>query len=286
MNKLFVLIAVLVLLTGTAFAANLNDLQTAELVADTTGRYAISDSSVAFRIWHTDASLSAQVGISYNTAANALIIFYESNAPITDGSSRNMGTDGGGRIFTGVASGDTIGEIVDLINNDSNSDWHAAVGPDAWKSMPSNYLLQAGTASAGTSKINPTYVYVNQTGVNMVTCGIEAQDNTVNRIKSITHGVAGTGSLRVQVYDGNSIIYRKQITRTAYNSGSATTPSSVGASPDTINFAALTAGKGLAGKKGNSLVVAVSGDTTVPATTGASKIDESVVTITYDQVVK
>lgn len=282
MNRIFVIIAVLVLCAGTAFAGNLNDLQTADLAANATARSRVSDSSVLIKIWNTNANTNPARVIVTNNTTLALI-----EAGTQMGTDTRFGTsfgymDSGSYtgIITSATTADTIGEVVDIINSDTSGYWKAAVGPDAYRAMSSKYLYPDGDteSTAGSNEDQAAIISGDSSGSSSLTCGIAAKANTVNRIKSITHRLAESGNLQIAIYDGDTKIYRKDISRAVYNSASSTDPS-----PSTVNFAAVTNGRGLASSKGNSLVVSAS-----TGTLGNTqyKLSDCNITIVYDQVVQ
>ena len=269
MKRLLLVFAVLALFNGTAFAGNLTDLQTAELAADAKGRSALSDNSVILKLWYVgDATDGQTAGVSSNTI---LMLYDESSSTSID---------------TLSPSYNTIGEVVDYINA-SVTDWRAAIGNDAYRDMTSSYLLgQDITAAPYTSNL-AIEILLDCSSANFITCGISGLDNTLNRMKSITHRVAGTGSITARIFTGSAItgdtvIWRKDIGAAAYNTDSTGVE---GQSPDTVNFAIITNGKGVSGNRGQPLVCRID-RTTINATNTAAKTDEVSLSITYDQIVK
>ena len=63
MKKILVIFAVLSLIAGTAFAANLNDGLTRQVYAQSKGRSVVSDKSVLFNVWY-EGSGTGTIGIS------------------------------------------------------------------------------------------------------------------------------------------------------------------------------------------------------------------------------
>ena len=274
MRKLFILIAVLALFTGTAFAGNLNDLMTAEYAADTKGRSVVSDSSVVLNIWNITGSLSPKIGVSGNTG----IVFYESGQVLT--TNRIAGST---YVDTSNSSYDTIGEVVDAINADTTKIWKASVGRDAYRAMSSAALLGKDVVAVGQTEDTTGTVELEIGEADFMTCGVGAKSNAVNRIKSIQHKVAGTGNVIVRIYDGDTLIYREDTSAGHYDDAGAA--GLVGASPNTVNFGAITDGKGIAGSRGNGLVLRVD-RTAISFTDTEAETAEAQLQITYDQIVK
>lgn len=289
MKKLF-LIAVLALITGTAFGASLTDLQVSELAAETTGRSFTSGNSVILNIWNTESGIDAKVGVSYNTSGVATsIVFYQAGIPIT-GTRIASGTT----VDTSNKSYDTIGEVVDAINADTSGYWKASVGRDAYRAMPSanistrtDMVADSGVTAnsvAGESESTAARIMLDESDADFMTCGIAAKDNTINRIKSIKHMVHGTGSMIARIYDGDTVIYRDDAESYAYyNTGNIEEAKQSG---NTVNFAQYTNGKGIASSRGKSLVLRVDRATVTNPSNTASEEGELNITITYDQVVK
>ena len=265
MKKFLVLIAVLSLVAGTAFAADLNEGQTKQVYAQAKGRSVVSDGSVAFRVWYTGGN-SPQIGVSCDS-----VNLYE-NGVLSSVS---------------FATYPTIQQAVDYIN--SLSGWDAAVGPDLYGGaimapVAGRIPLLMTTTTPGSTKQSPTNVYDDSSTRLRLFAGVEATDGKINRIKQITSkfGVANpaAGIITVLVYDGDTIVWRKDVTATAYN-----TATDKNASPDTISFVNYT-DKGIAGSMGKSLVAVVSTNTALATNymgTVAGKAADHNISILYDQ---
>lgn len=260
MKKIFAFIAVLALLAGTAYAADLNAGLTKQVWGQTKGRSVVSDGSVIMRVWYI-GSASGTVDISPNS-----VNLYD-NGVLTSVSYLTYGN---------------VQSAVDYIN--SLATWKAAVGPD---SRPGQYFatsktyLSTANTSAGTSKTNPTNVYMDSSYARQLSAGVEATDGVYNRIKSVTYKYATTnpGTVTLLIYDGDNLAWRKDTNTTPYN-----TAADKNASPDTITFVNYT-DKGIAGGYGKSLVAVVSSDTAIikssPVTTDG--LTDHNISIVYDQ---
>ena len=266
MKKLLLVFAVLALFTGTAFAG-LTDLQVAELAADTKGHSVVSDDSVILKLWYTgDVTDGQSAGVS----SNVVLLLYDESSSTS--------------IATNDTSYDTLGELVDYIN-DSVTDWNATLGEDAYRSLSSQFLSPLDKTDAPSASSTAVEVKLDCSSADFITCGVSAVDNTLNRIKSVTHSVAGTGPITARLYSGSTVtgdtvIWRKDIEATAYNDGATS-----GASPNTTNFAEITAGRGISHVRGQPLVLRVD-RTTINATNNDAKTAEVNLSITYDQVIK
>lgn len=251
MKKLLVLIAVLAI-AGTAFAADLNDGLTKQVYAQSKGRSVVSDSSVLLQAWYTGTG-TGTIGVSGNTSVN----LYE-NGVLT---------------AADVATYTTVETLANQI--DATANWNAVVGPDAYKSHASTNLLTITTAAAGSTKESPTNVLMDCSTPDELMCGVQATENKINRIKSITHRVPGTGIVTLRVYDENTLVWQKSISADAY-----TQSASPNASPNTVTFT-NTGDKGLSGGMGNSLVARVS--RTSIGVTDETGITAANLAIVYDQ---
>ena len=260
MKKILVFMAVLALLAGTAYAADLNDGLTRQVWGQSKGRSVVSDGSVAMRVWYTGSANGA-----INVSTNSVNLYDDGALTAVD-----KGTYGTAEI------------MVDYIS--SLATWEAALGPDAIPGTviggPTN-LAVLTNAAAGTSKSSPSYVSLDSGSSRRLSAGIEGTEGKFNRIKSITskYASAAPGTITVLVYDGDNLMWRKDVNTTPYN-----TATSKDASPDTVTFMNAT-DKGIAGSLGKSLVAVVSTDTAVvissPIT--ADKVTDHNISIVYDQ---
>jgi hypothetical protein len=178
-----------------------------------------------------------------------------------------------------------VQKVVDYINGLSS--WKAAVGPDVNGAtelgVPRQCVIVAANATPGSSKQNPTYIY-RDSGTNLqLSAGIEATEGKYNRIKTITASYGTTsgtnGVITVLIYDGDNIVWRRDVNTTAYN-----TAANANSSPSTISFISYT-DKGISSSYGKSLVAVVSSDTAVANTSATTndKVSDHNISIVYDQ---
>lgn len=254
MKKFFIVVAILLMagsvLVADAFAADANEGTTREAWAMGKGRAVVSDSSAVLRVWYTGTG-TATVGVSDTTA----LILTENGSGTT--------------VDTSSTSYDTLKEIEAYI--DSLDSWEASIGPDGYGSYNPT-LLASAQAAAGVNEQAPTYIYQDSSTSKDILVGVPATVGKFNRIKSFTNRVAGTGSLTLSVYDGDTKVWETVVGRTAYNT--ATSPLT---SPNTIDFGT----KGIAGGMGKSMVVKASCATTLGDV--SAKTADCNVAIEYDQ---
>lgn len=264
-KKLLVIIAVLGLIAGTAYAADLNDGLTKQVWAQAKGRSVVSDGSVALRIWYVGSGAGA-----VSVSANSIRLYHNGTETAVN--------------YSTYGTAEKVVEYIDGLGN-----WEALLGPDARPGTlffgPTNITLASNAATAGTSKTNPSYVYQDSSTIGYLSAGIEPTDGKYNRIKSVTSKFATNptnGIVSLLIYDGDTLVWRKDITATAgvgYNLSTAKD-----CSPDTVSFVDKT-DKGLAGSMGKSLIAVVSGSTAVtldyPMTT--DKLTDHNISIVYDQ---
>jgi hypothetical protein len=259
MKKFLVLIAVLSLIAGTAYAAAVDEGLARQVWAQSKGRSVVSDGSVLFRVWYTGSSTNPGVGVS----SNVVLKLYS-----------DVATPTATTINTGSTSYDTIGEVVDYING-SVTDFHAECGPDGYRAFATSYLLAKNIATPGTNETTAASVYSDASTSKYLLCGVNPDSSKFSRIKSFTHRVAGTGAVTVKVWDGDTTVWRQDILEASYISATAN-----GTSPNTVTFT-NTGDKGITGGLGNPLVVEVYRATTLGDT--SAKTSEANVSIVYDQ---
>lgn len=249
MKKLLIAVAIL-LMASSALAADANEGSTRESWAMGKGRAVVSDGSVVLRVWYAGSG-NATVGVSDTTT----IILTENGT--------------GTSVDTSSASYDTLGEAAAYI--DSLESWEASVGPDGYNGYDP-YLLPSDQASAGTTEQSPTNIYNDASTAVELSVGVPATVGKFNRIKKLTHRVAGTGVVGIAIYDGDNAVWGTYISSGNYNSATSSH-----ASPNTVDFGA----KGISAAQGRSLVAVVSRATTLGDT--SNKLTDCNVSIEYDQ---
>jgi len=236
MRKLILALLVLtVAMSGWAYAAELTQLQTAQLAALGKGRSVVSDGSVILKVWYTGSDNGA-VGVSNNST---LMLYSE----YIDGTATT--------IDTSSSSYDTVGEVVDYINN-SVDDFSANVGPDGYRALGTTTLLPK---SIDTSVRLKTKFEVNDdcSTAGYLTCGVEASSPVTPRIRQFTDKfyITSNGYITKEIYEGDTRVYMNVVSRTNYISTGTT------ASDTTVTFTANGDTGGLSGTKNVPLVVKV-----------------------------
>jgi len=268
-KKLLVIIAVLGLIAGTAYAAALDDGLTREVWAQNTARSVTTDNSVFVKVWAlSGGATNPGVGVSNSTT----IIVYE-----------NYVTGVGHTISSKSSSYDTVGEIVDFINTNLSSDSsvkiHASVGRDARRSTSATTLVVADIIAASSDPDTTTAVVKGQTG-GRISVGVEGKANKINRIKSFNcqlpagYSATGADGVTYTVYDGDDAIWKKYVTGAVSR---ATQDMS-----NSANSVKFSEGKGVSVKTGNSLMVEAVSDTRNAAVTSTDKTLTQI-SIEYDQ---
>ena len=265
MKKLIILISSL-LIAGISYATDWQTALTADLAARNQGRSVTTDNSVILKVWATEGiSANPGIGVSSNTG----IIVYS-----------NYVTGVGYTINPTAAATDTVGEIVDYINTNFSSDSsvriYADEGQDAYRDMTAAPVLDANIIAAGANRDDSTAV-VNSESSNRFSAGVASREGTTIRLKSISAQIPVSSetanSVALDVYDGNTRIWRKSTGTGALNSNTADA-----ASPNSV---ILDGDKGLSATKGNSLCVVA----TSTANIGTDTVADNVLglSIIYDQ---
>lgn len=268
-KKLLVIIAVLSLLAGTAYAAALDDGLTREVWAQNKGHSVVTDSSAVIKIWALPGgAANPALGVSGSTA----LIIYED---VTSGT--------GHSIDTGSSSYDTVGEVVDFINTNLSSDSsikiYASVGADARRSMGTRTLEAANYIAASSSKETSTAIaYLSTAG--KISAGVEGKTNKINRIKSFTcqnpggYSATGADGITYTVYDGDTSVWSKYVTGAVLRTVNNTSNSA-----NTVTFPDA---KGISASTGNSLMVEAVNETDSAGTSTAER-SLTRISIVYDQ---
>ena len=258
MKKLFLVLVSILLLAGVAQAVDFDQAITGEFAAQNTGRSVVTDSSVLLRVWF-DGGLdhNASVGVSADT-----IILYE------DGASTYT-------VDTASTSYDTPGEIAGYINDQTG--WHALVGPDAYDDYScSAGLIASNNAYVGSNVASCASLWDDSSISTKWLVGVAKDDISQFRLKNINAEIASlSDNITIDVYDGNTRIWRKYITNAAY-----ITTTAAAASTNTV--IPTNDDKGLAATKGNSLCVVVDTDGAWDTDAVAKAADQ--LTITYDKL--
>ena len=263
MKKLYLVLISILLLTGAAQAAEYTQAITAELSAQNVGRSRVTDASVILKVWNTTLE-SPGVGVSDSTS----LILYT-----------NRITPTGITIDSAAAALDTVGEVVDYINTNLSTDstvrFYASVGNDAYRDLSTTNLLPANISVPGATKALASTVA--NASSRSLSVGVEDLGGMTPRLKSITSSLplAATGDITISVYDGNTRVWRKYISNSAYNSATANS-----ASANSVTFAEGN-GKGLSVTKGNALCVEATTGVNVRAGTDDLAINS--ISIVYDQ---
>jgi hypothetical protein len=269
MKKILVVLAILILIAGSAYAIDMNQSITNALGAQNSARSVVTDSSAIIKIWSPGGSAHAGIGISSSTS----IIVY------TDYTLQK-----GITISTRDTSTDTAGEIVDYINQnlatDSSVLISASIGADSRRSSSAKTLVPADIIDAGQTQAASTAIAYAQTNAR-ISAGVEAKNGKINRLKSFTcqhpagYSATGADGVTYTIYDGNTAIWTKYISGDAYRTSSNPANSS-----NTVTF---PDDKGLSATKGNSLMVECVSDTASAAVNTTAKTLERI-SIVYDQL--
>lgn len=255
MKKLFVIIAVLALMAGTVYAADLNDGLTRQVYAHSKARAVESDKSEALVIWYNGSGTNPMAVVTSNTSWGV----YDSV--------------NGVQALTGSV-GTTVQSHVDTIN--ALAGWHAIVGRDVTPNSVTSATLIAGAVLVGSNQANGYIVYNDTSTLLSVSAGVLASDSFNNQLNQYTFSIGQTaGRLYVTTWDGNNLMDSRVFTPAILNSATST-----GATPNTVVYS-TTGTKGITSARGSNLVVyahgtSVMGDASdVPTTTQLS--------IVYDQ---
>lgn len=230
MKKLLILLSIL-LIAPLAFADTPYD--EALILAVPQGRMnAVSDSTI-ISIWY-EGNNECLVGVSESTSD---IYLWESNAAATTiPQIRSTGF-----IDVSETSANTVGQVVDLINFDSNGDWKAIVGPDATRgtAIQIGYLNRLSVRAPGVDEQNATEITYESSQARGIMTGVKSKEGAYARINSINVSGYSTSVDRgiLQVWDDNEQLYELSIPMAS---------SQREVSPTTVEFPApgLGAGKG------------------------------------------
>jgi len=266
MRRIFIALAVLILavsIAGIASAAELTQLQTAQLEAVGQARSVVSDGSVIAKIWYTGTGNGA-VGVSNNST----LILYSDYTQDTAGYTIN----------TASSTYDTVGELVDYING-SCTDFSANVGPDGYRALDTDYLLSDDITKGPTSKAKKS-IYLDSSTAGYLTCGVEAKTNITPRIRQYVGSMyAESGLITEQLYDGDTCVWRRDINRASWINASSTL-----ASGNTVTFSS-TGDNGVAGTKNTPFVLKVTPSANVLGNCETSEKTQAVnVSIIYDEL--
>jgi len=253
MRKIFLVLVAVLLIASTAQAVEWQQSMTAENAAQPKGRSIVTDSSVVMRVWYTGTSASAAVGVS----PGSVIMLY---------------SDIGAGTSTAVSSVTytTIGSAVDFINNQAG--WHASVGNDAYRAMTSVLMLRENWAAPGDRIDNAFTVDLDCSVARFLSCGVLQSVGKLGRIKEFnTHLESLNQDMTIDIYEGDTSVYHKNIVAANYQSSTA-----LGSSQSTVTFS----GKGLTGTKNTPLCLVIGTAGTLDATAPARAQDN--VSIIYD----
>lgn len=220
MSKLLKIFAVLVLaylIAIPAYAVSREDLETGVLLAQASpqGRSVISASSVLIKVWYSDGSSTnsnaGTVTISDNTAPLSALPALSCDE-VGGPPARFNGTETG-HIYLNCTTGNTIQNVVDIINSDSSGYWHAEVGPDAYPDMPAFYLAATSRTACNVGKSKAIELVLDAGEARYISCGVQAVNGSRIRLKKVYESTTGSkGPHWLEVYDGNTIIFRKTFT--------------------------------------------------------------------------
>jgi len=267
MKKLFLVLISLLLLTGVANSVEWTQAMTADYAAQNTGKSVATASSVLLRVYYRGTGLNPSVGCS----ADSVVLYDDGAADLTTS--------------TIAAATNTVAELVAAINADA--DWVAIAGPDSYGNYPIDGAVIASEAGVTTGQGINTYVgstlasargiYLDSSTARGMTCGVEADQTAVIRLKDLDTRIDPTlattvGTITIDVYDGNTLIRRRVIGGGSYLGTGA------GTSASTIEFA----DRGLATTKGNSLCVVVSSSTVITSVEADWRLQN--LSITYDKL--
>lgn len=285
MKKLLVVLAILTLVCGSAYAIDKDQAITNEYAARNVGRSVATDSTVALKVWCKNGVLPyCGVGVSSSTS----IILYKTYAygtqegyTITLGSTYVLGS------LTDVI--DTPGELVSYINgafaSDSSVQLVASLGNDVHKDTPLTAIATANITACGVTQDATESVVKRQTN-DRISVGAEAKSGAVNRIKSMTAhldlrpNAPSSGGVTLRIYDGTTVIWRKYVTQAAWNAEAASYSSNNSSSSNTVEFPDC---KGISSSVGNGLVAECVVDTQQPNHT-AAELAGTNIAIIYDQL--
>ena len=174
-----VIISLLILASPVMAGTGLNDLQVAELMAIPIGRSIGISESVVISVWHTGPE-SALFSVSGGTGD---LTFIEDGAVET--TIPQLLTTG--IMDVSEATANTVGQIVDLINLDSQGYWHAFAGPDATRGTAiSTHMLNDRSLSAPSiSEGSPTEATLDSLLKDYITCGVRGEAGAAPRIVAI-----------------------------------------------------------------------------------------------------
>ena len=194
-KRLLVALFVLLFSVSPAIAqsTSADSLLVASLLATPRGRSVGISDNVAYRIYF-DGNTTANFSASWNTGQ---LSFFEDNAVVTTIPQLNAGI-----MYTDKTTADTVGEIVSLINLDSNGKWHAIQGPDATSGTvaSANTIIDVDLTTIGRNKANALRVFHNNRVQQGMFCGVEPTDGAVNRIEEFTasgHSLLTTGLIEI-----------------------------------------------------------------------------------------
>jgi hypothetical protein len=251
MKKISLLLLALMFTVSVGYCADADSLTVSSLAAQPTGRAVVFDEPQLIEIWYTGSSVNPQLGVSSNTS----LLLYEAGAVDTT--------------ITTVGSTDTAVEVIAEIN--AQTGWNARLGKDAYNALTfSTVMLAANAAAVGSNTDTVVRVLADTSAAKFMTCGIQAKDSTVARIKQVEENCQGTGIHTLSVYDGDTRIWRRVYNNvTVYNA----------ASPVTVKFADTNEGKGLGGSVNKPLVYKSEWDTSMAGDSAGTEA----ISIIYDQ---
>lgn len=274
MKKLILLLSIF-LITSFAYAADVETGTVAELYEMPYGRSNIYDESELITVWYVGSSVG-QIGVSATTVgSDATLYFYEDGQVIT---ATRFGGSATVDLDANVASA-----IVSLINSDSSGYFKASLGRDATPgtSVASALYLPVTTlasteadawTNADTDVTPTTMIKEDSSNALNLRAGFPANSRKTYRLKQLDEVVSGTGTHSIEVWDGETCVWRREYSSTEEYYGRGTAGSAgyqPGVTPLTISFTDFGS-KGLAAHKGNNLTVTSKWGTTLLGTSAGN----------------
>jgi len=254
-NKIFAILIAILLIASTAQAVEWTQVMTAEYAAQTKGRSVISGNSVIMNIWYTGTDAVPAVGVSSNVS----LLLYSNVTTATS-------------TAVPFATYATIGAMVDFIN--SNAGWHATVGNDAYRAMASNFMFPKNWASPGDREDNAYTVNLDCSTATFMSCGVLSSVGRTGRIKEFNTHLESLGQpVTIDIYEGDTSVYHKNISAANYQSSTA-----LGSSQSTVVFG----GKGIVGTKNTPLCLVI--DSAGALDVSATATAQNNISILYDKL--
>ena len=201
-KKLIIAISILLLATPLmAQDTSLDALQVAELLASPMGRFNKVSDSVAISVWYNGQN-TAIFGVSASTGD---FNFQEDGVAVT-----TIPQLTGGLLDVSEASGDTAGEVADLINFDSSSTWHAFVGPDATRGtvLTAGILIPITPATPSRLEGSPIEVFIDAQQADYISCGVRGDEAARNRISRVDYsGFASNSTGMLEIWSDSRQIH-------------------------------------------------------------------------------